>query len=65
MKIGYGSFFQKLHKIWLKLAKNEQKWIFSIFFKSLMFDCIRCKNVSDVFHDLENVKIAKRSLKIC
>jgi hypothetical protein len=26
--------------------------------------CIRSKNVSNVFHDLKNVKIAKRSLKI-
>jgi hypothetical protein len=31
----------------------------------VIFDCIRCKNVWDVFHDLKNVKIAQRSVKIC
>jgi hypothetical protein len=54
-----------LHKMCLKLAKIDQKWKFSIFWKSLILYCIRSKNVWDVFHDLKNVKIAKRSLKIC
>jgi hypothetical protein len=38
-----------LHKMWLKLAKNDQKLIF----EKVIFDYIRCKNV---FHDLKNVK---------
>jgi hypothetical protein len=51
--------------MWLKLAKNYQKWIFFDFFEKVIFDYIRCKNVSNVFHVLKNVKIAQRSLKIC
>jgi hypothetical protein len=38
---------------------------FDFFCKSLIFDYIRCKNVSNVFHDLKNEKIAQKSLKIC
>jgi hypothetical protein len=34
-------------------------------FKSIILYCIRSKNVSYVFHDLKNVKIATQSLKIC
>jgi hypothetical protein len=33
--------------------------------KSLILYCIRSKNVMGVFHDLKNVKIAKRSWKTC
>jgi hypothetical protein len=34
------------------------------FFKSLIFECNHSKTVSGVFHDLKNVKIAEKSLKI-
>jgi hypothetical protein len=44
--------------MWLKLAKIDQKWNFSIFLKILIFECSRSKTVSGVFHDLKNVKIA-------
>jgi hypothetical protein len=53
-----------LHKMWLKLAKIVQKWNFSIFLKNLNFLRNRTKTVSNVFHDLKNVKIAAKSLKI-
>jgi hypothetical protein len=33
------------------------------FFEKISFYCIRSKNVSNVVHDLKNVKIAQRSLK--
>jgi hypothetical protein len=45
------------------MTKNV--FFFRFFQKSFIFDYIRCKNVWDVFHDLKNVKIAQRSLKIC
>jgi hypothetical protein len=45
----------------LKLAKIQ---IFGIFFKSLIFECNHSKTVWDVFHELKNVKIAEKSLKI-
>jgi hypothetical protein len=38
---------------------------FDFFEKVSFVYCICSKNVWDVFHDLKNVKIAKRSLKIC
>jgi hypothetical protein len=44
------------------VAKMDQKWNFSIFLKSLIFKCNRSKTVS--FHDLKNVKIAEKCLKI-
>jgi hypothetical protein len=34
------------------------------FFKSLIFECNHSKTVCGVFHDLKNVKIAEKSLKI-
>jgi hypothetical protein len=37
---------------------------FWIFFKSLIFEFNHSKTVFDVFHDLKNVKIAEKSLKI-
>jgi hypothetical protein len=33
-------------------------------FKSLIFECSHSKTVWGVFHDLKNVKIAEKSLKI-
>jgi hypothetical protein len=48
-----------LHKMWLKLAKPHQNLNFSIFW------LFRSKNVSNMFHDLKNLRIAQRSLKIC
>jgi hypothetical protein len=45
--------------MWLKLAKIDQKWKFSIFFaKSHILKCNRSRTVWDVLHDLKNVKIA-------
>jgi hypothetical protein len=55
-------YFIKCGENWQKLTKNG---IFRFFWKSLILYCIRSKNVWDVFHDLKNVKIANRSLKIC
>jgi hypothetical protein len=72
LKIGNGSslyqLFSKrdflLHKLWLKLAKLTKNEIFGFFFKSPIFECNYSKAVRDVFHDLKNVKIAEKSLKI-
>jgi hypothetical protein len=60
MKIGYGSFlyqlFSKRDFYNIKCGWNWQK--------ITIFDYVRCRNVSYVFHDLKNVKIAQKSLKI-
>jgi hypothetical protein len=53
-----------LHKLWLKLAKLTKNEIFGFFFKSFIFEYNHSKTVSGVFHDLNNVKIAEKSLKI-
>jgi hypothetical protein len=37
---------------------------FDVFLKILIFECSRSKTVLGVFHDLKNVKIALKSLKI-
>jgi hypothetical protein len=51
---------EKLNRyIFSKRGKINQKWNLSIFFKKL-----HSKTVSDVFHDLKNVKIAEKSLNI-
>jgi hypothetical protein len=50
--------------LWLKLAKLTKKEIFGFFFKSFIFEYNHSKTVSGVFHDLKNVKIAEKSLKI-
>jgi hypothetical protein len=42
------------------MTKN---WIFRFFWKSLILYCIRSENVSNVFHDLKNVKIAEKDWK--
>jgi hypothetical protein len=47
-----------VHKKWLNLAKTE---FFRFFWKSLILYCIRSNNVSNVFRDLKNVKIATKS----
>jgi hypothetical protein len=44
--------------------KKVAKMDFFDFFKSLIFECYRSKTVYDVFHDLKNVNIAEKSLKI-
>jgi hypothetical protein len=44
-----------------KVTKNSNFWIF---LKSLIFEFNHSKTVWDVFHDLKNVKIAEKSLKI-
>jgi hypothetical protein len=49
-----------LQKLWLKLAKLTKKEIFGFFLKSHFFNVIILK----LFHDLKNVKIAVKSLKI-
>jgi hypothetical protein len=54
-----------LHKLLLKLEKVTKNFqIFGFFFKSLIFECNHSKTVWDVFHDLKNVKIAEKSMKI-
>jgi hypothetical protein len=50
--------------MWVKLAKIDQKWNFSIFFAKLIFYVKGSKTVWDVFHGLRNVKIAGKRLKI-
>jgi hypothetical protein len=46
-----------------KIGKNDQKWHFSTFLKSLIF--LRSKNVSGVFHGLNNAREnSQKSLKI-
>jgi hypothetical protein len=49
-----------LHKLLLKLEKWPKIQIFGFFFKSLIFEFNHSKTV----HDLKNVKIAEKSLKI-
>jgi hypothetical protein len=46
--------------MWLKLAKQN-----SIVFEKVSFSTIFVVRTSLMFHDLKNVKIARRSLKIC
>jgi hypothetical protein len=42
-----------------KIGKNWPKMeFFDIFWKFSFFECCRSKNVSGMFHDLKNVKIA-------
>jgi hypothetical protein len=73
-KIGYGcslyQLFSKRHFYFIKCGWNWQcktwpKIEFFDFFESLIFWLFRFKNVSNVFHDLKNLRIAQRSLKIC
>jgi hypothetical protein len=54
-------------KTWFLIHKcgwNWQKWpkmeFFDFFEKVSFLDCIRSKNFSNLFHDLKNVKIAKK-----
>jgi hypothetical protein len=53
-----------LYKMWLKLAKIDQKWNFSIFLKKSHFFLYSFKTVCGVFHDMKNVKNCQKSLKI-
>jgi hypothetical protein len=76
LKIGYGlwqlssQLFSKRDFYFIKCGKNWQKLtingIFRFFLKSLIFECniLKLSLKSNVFHDLKNVKIAEKSLKI-
>jgi hypothetical protein len=55
LKIGHGRGF---YQLWPKIQ------FFGFFFKSLISEFNYSKTVWDVFHDLKNVKIAEKSLKI-
>jgi hypothetical protein len=59
LKIGPRTFLYQLFCI--KLAKIDQKSKVSIFLKNSFLFSIRSKTVSNVFHDLKNVKIAEKS----
>jgi hypothetical protein len=57
-----GSALSKL--MWVKLEKLSKNEIFGFFLKVSFLNVIILLTVWDVFHDLKNVKIAEKSLKI-